>query len=81
MNPAGLPCGSFGFSLPRGSFAIETRSEKPNDPQVEPAGFGVAAYGFWWCSPRSVLISSVTNGLPFRAFLHAPGFTRFMPEI
>ncbi len=35
MNPAGLPCGSFGFSLPN--------SEKPNDPQDEPAGFGVAA--------------------------------------
>ncbi len=64
MNPAGLPCGSFGFSLPKrfsshlaglpdlpkGNPAAQRQtwrrflfSEKPNNPQDEPAGFGIAA--------------------------------------
>ena len=25
-------------------------SEKPNDPQDKPAGFGMREYGFWWPS-------------------------------
>ena len=63
----GEPRWAVGFAKGKNSTAQPHRgrrfvcSEKPKDPQDEPAGFALRDYGFWWRSSRSALFPPKTR--------------------